>query len=163
MTLRLSPGNLLERANRLFCEFMVPGQYATVICGRADQSGRIELANAGHCLPILHDGKNVTIDNASFPLGLFCESEYTTTAFQLEKGEGLLLYSDGLIEAANADGTDYGEERLLRVLANCHKSPKEVIENCLKDLRDFQLGHPRRDDLTVLSIRRAGTTAAKAA
>jgi sigma-B regulation protein RsbU (phosphoserine phosphatase) len=155
MTLRLSPGHLLERANRLFCEFMVPGQYATVVCGRADRSGKIELANAGHCLPIVHDGKNETVKNASFPLGLFCESQYSNTTLQLEKGDGLLLYSDGLIEADNADGAEFGEERLLRLLKDCHNSPKAVIENCLKDLTDFQLGQPRRDDLTVLSIRRA--------
>src|SRR5258708_7830689 len=61
MALRLSPGQLLERANRLFCEFMLPGQYATVVCGRADHSGNIEIANAGHCHPlVLRDGQNVT-------------------------------------------------------------------------------------------------------
>ncbi|MCU1305319.1 MAG: serine phosphatase [Acidobacteriaceae bacterium] len=156
ITLRLSPGHLLEKANRLFCDFMVPGQYATVVCGSADKSGKIEIANAGHCLPIVHDGRNGTLQNSSFPLGLFCESEYSTTTLELEEGDGLLLYSDGLVEASNRADVEYGEERLLRALLNSHRqSPKAVIENCLKDLREFQSSEPLRDDLTVLSIQRA--------
>src|SRR5437879_1452094 len=78
MALRLSPGQLLERANRLFCEFMLPGQYATVVCGRADDSGKIDIANAGHWLPsVLRSGQNVTVQNCSLPSGLMCESGYT--------------------------------------------------------------------------------------
>ncbi|MCU1312068.1 MAG: serine phosphatase [Candidatus Angelobacter sp.] len=165
MALRLTPGQLLERANRLFCEFMLPGHYATVICGRADDSGKIEIANAGHCLPlVLRNGQNITIQNSTFPLGLFCESEYATTTLQLGKDEGLLLYSDGLLEANNSSGDEYGEERLQRLFMNCNgRTPKELIENCLEDLRKFQLGQARKDDLTVLSILRTAAAGAASA
>jgi sigma-B regulation protein RsbU (phosphoserine phosphatase) len=165
MALRLSPGHLLERANQLFCEFMLPGQYATVVCGRADVSGKIEIANAGHCLPlVLRNGQNITVQNSTFPLGLFCESEYTTTTLELGKDEGLLLYSDGLLEANNSSGDEYGEDRLLRLFMNCNgRTPRELIENCLEDLRKFQLGQARKDDLTVLSILRTAASGAASA
>jgi sigma-B regulation protein RsbU (phosphoserine phosphatase) len=165
MALRLPPGQLLERANRLFCEFMLPGQYATVVCGRADDSGKIEIANAGHCLPlVLRNGQNIILQNSAFPLGLFCESEYPTTTLQLGKDEGLLLYSDGLVEANNSSGDEYGEERLLSLFTNCKgRTPQELIENCLEDLRKFQLGHARKDDLTVLSILRTAVPVAASA
>ena len=165
MALRLSPGHLLERANQLFCEFMLPGQYATVVCGRADDLGKIEIANAGHCLPlVLRNGQNITVQNSTFPLGLFCESEYTTTTLQLGNDEGLLLYSDGLVEANNSSGDEYGEDRLLRLFMNCNgRTPRELIENCLEDLRKFQLGQARKDDLTVLSILRTAASGAASA
>src|SRR5439155_15071812 len=69
---------LVERAGRIFCEATMAPYFATLVCGRADASGRVELCNAGHCLPLLvHDRKASTVEiDTGLPLGMFSDGSY---------------------------------------------------------------------------------------
>jgi phosphoserine phosphatase RsbU/P len=151
----LSLNQIVSRTSRLFCESTLPSFYATLICIRAGRDGQIEICNAGH-LPVLrvnHDGVT-QIESAETPVGMFCEQNFNTRRVQLDPGDQLLLYSDGLTEAQDVEGREYGIERLTDVVRQSKSnSPATLVEACLSDWRRFRAGAPRNDDLTVMAIR----------
>jgi sigma-B regulation protein RsbU (phosphoserine phosphatase) len=147
---------LIARANRIFCETMLSGQYATLVCGRASAAGTIELANAGHWPPLLlRAGQQKPVEATGVPLGLFATAKYGVRLIELLPGESLLLYTDGLTEARNPAGLEYGTERFARFAALRHKlAPEQLLRECLADLAEFQAGARRTDDLTLMALQR---------
>src|SRR6202171_4519778 len=96
----LGVSELVERANQLFAESTMRPYYATLVCGKATTSGEVDICNAGHCLPLLlHNGTVSPIPSTGLPIGMFCEERYSSTQIKLDKGDRLLLYTDGLSEA----------------------------------------------------------------
>jgi sigma-B regulation protein RsbU (phosphoserine phosphatase) len=156
-TLGLSADQLLERANRIFCDGVLSTHYATVVCGRAHADGRIEIANAGHCLPVLlRKGEMTILDSTGFPLGMFAHGTYGKHEFQLAAGDALLLYTDGLSEACDGDGAEYGSARVAQVAAaNAARGAQELVGAFLEDLDRFRGSEPRRDDLSILALCRS--------
>lgn len=148
---------LVERASRVFCESTLPSHYATLVCGRAGESGELEVCNAGHLPPLLIAGGGVTqIEATGLPLGAFCNEEFATSRVLVEPGQALLLYTDGLSEARDASGRMYGTDRVRAlVLGQRGRGPKDLIETCLRDLASFRTGAPAGDDLTIMAIRRS--------
>lgn len=149
-------GQIVTQANRVFCESALAGLYATVICGRALPDGQVEIHNAGHS-PAIVVGKGgvLRIESTGLPLGMFCELEFAATRVQLEPGDTLFLYTDGLSEARKGDD-EYGVDRvsaLARRLSG--KPPAELIAAYLEDLENFAGNSGRTDDMTLLAIRRA--------
>ena len=154
-SLNLDVRELVERANRLFCESTLSTHYSTLAFILAHNSGEIEICNAGHCAPILIKGNQVTkIDATGVPIGLFCSSEFGVNKYKLESGDTILLYTDGLSEAVNKD-EEYGEARILK-LAESRKSvaPQKIITVFLEDLKLFLSGRLKSDDLTLMVIKR---------
>jgi sigma-B regulation protein RsbU (phosphoserine phosphatase) len=147
---------LMERANRLFCESTLPSHFATLVLGRASPSGDLEICNAGHLPPlVLRRGEVLAVEPTGLPVGIFCSTRYEVHTLRLERGDGLLLFTDGLSEARDRSGSEYGLDRLTRRLTDCRDlSPRRLIETCVADVRAFQSGTPRADDLTLLAIRR---------
>jgi phosphoserine phosphatase RsbU/P len=147
---------LIARANRIFCETMLSGQFATLVCGRASAAGTIELANAGHWPPLLlRAGQQKPVEATGVPLGLFATAKYGVRLIELLPGESLLLYTDGLTEARNPAGLEYGTERFARFAGLHHKlAPKQLLRECLADLAEFQAGARRTDDLTLMALQR---------
>lgn len=147
---------VVERANRVFCESTMANHYATLVGGRLSTTGDLELCNAGHCPPIhVHDGKGTLVDPTSVPLGLFCVKEFPQRRLQLVSGDALLLYTDGVTEAVGPNDTDYGVDRLV-ALATSHGSDSAaaLVSACLKDLDGFRGTARHMDDVTVMAIRR---------
>lgn len=150
-------GQIIAQANRVFCESALAGQYATLVCGQARPNGEVEIHNAGHW-PAIVVGKGgvLRIESTGLPLGMFCEVEFSATRVQLEPGDTLFLYTDGLSEARNASD-EYGVDRVAHLVRQqSARGPAELVGACLADLRAFESGGPRLDDLTLLAIRRAG-------
>lgn len=148
---------LVEAANRLFCESTLAGQYATLIVGRAAPDGTIEFVSAGH-LPLLHlHAAGATGHEATgVPLGMFCNSRFPVHRLSLLPGDNLLLYTDGLTESRNLAGEEYGIHRLTNLAArHCDNSPHGLISACLADLQAFSGRERPNDDLTVMVLRRA--------
>jgi len=150
-------GRMVEAANRIFLESTLAGQFATLVVGRASDDGSVELINAGH-LPVLHlqeNGANAQ-DASDVPLGMFSTAQFSPHRLHLGPGEGLLLYTDGLSEARNPNGHEYG---ILRVEEfACHSEgldARTLVKNCLEDLERFQSGGKQTDDLTLMVLRRA--------
>jgi sigma-B regulation protein RsbU (phosphoserine phosphatase) len=148
---------MLERASRVFSESTLPSHYATLACGRAHDTGAVEIANAGHLPPLLvHNGDVRNIAATGLPLGVFSNERFTVNRFQMDRGDTLFLYTDGLSEAFDGSGNEYGTERLSRILREEHLlAPEALIEACLEKVNAFRGGTPQSDDLTLMAIRRA--------
>lgn len=147
---------LLARVNRLFFEATAPNAYATLVAARLDADGGVELANAGHPAPLVSRGGRVApLEAAGLPLGLFNQAGFATHRFHLGAGETLLLYTDGLTEATDPEGEEFGRERAGRAFARAADRPlPELLATFREDLASFLLGSPRGDDLTVAALRR---------
>jgi sigma-B regulation protein RsbU (phosphoserine phosphatase) len=147
---------MVEDANRIFCQSTLAGQFATLVVGRVAHDGSVEFVNAGH-LPVLHiHGDGVTPkDSTGVPLGMFCDTRFPVHRLTLDQGDTLFLYTDGLTEARNRAGAEYGLHRI-RTLAARHTGiePAGLISECLDDLLSFREGLKQTDDLTLLAVRR---------
>jgi phosphoserine phosphatase RsbU/P len=146
---------LMKRANRVFCESTPLSHYATLFSGRAGVNGELEISNAGHNYPLLISQTGIyQVKSTGLPIGMFHDSEYETEKIQMNKGDVLLLYTDGLTESS-LDGVEYGEERLMALASKIyHLTPQEIIGECLSDLKNFLAGSLSTDDLTIMMIKR---------
>lgn len=147
---------VMERANRVFCESTMANHYATLVGARLSTTGEVEVCNAGHCPPLhLHGSQVTAIDATSVPVGLFCVKDYPPRRLQLESGDSLVLYTDGVSETVDRQGADYGADRLAGVAAaHASGSASALMAACARDLDTFRNGARRLDDATLMVIRR---------
>jgi phosphoserine phosphatase RsbU/P len=147
---------LVQRANRLFSESTSSSHFATLVCVKLHPSGEVEICNAGHCFPlVVQDGQIRSIESTGLPIGMFFNGEYETRTVHLSRGDTLFLYTDGLTESRNPSGDEYSEARLSALVAReHHQAPKELVNTTIEDLSRFRSNSPRKDDLTVMVLRR---------
>lgn len=147
---------MVPRANRIFCESTLPSSFATLVLTRLHEDGTIDVCNAGHCPPLVVRGGAVeAIPPTGTAIGMFCDGGFATVERRLEPGDLLLLYTDGVTETFDPAGAEYGVERLERLVAPLvTQAPRAVARASLRDLEAFRGAAPRRDDLTLLAIRR---------
>jgi len=145
---------LVERANRFFCESTLPTQYATLIVGKADDFGNVEICNGGHPAPFHIRAKSVhSIPSVALPVGMFCDQKFSTTRISVTPGESLVIYTDGISEAEGPDGTQYGASALEKALDNSRVlGSREVVNRCMKELSAFRSGSPRLDDQALMVL-----------
>jgi len=148
-------GKMMERASRVFCESTLPTQFATLVCGRADGNGEVEICNAGHLPPlVVRRGEVTQIDSNGLPIGVFCDEKFTANSLTLDRGDTLFLYTDGLSETLDTAGIEYGPERLVRLISAAHgEQPQAMVDACVADLSSYRGGTPRLDDVTMMAIR----------
>jgi phosphoserine phosphatase RsbU/P len=152
----LSLGDMVARANRIFCEGTTASHFATLVSGRTNALGEVELCNAGHPYP-LHVRRNGVqpISSTALPIGVFCGGEFPTSRVTVARGESLVFYTDGLTEAVNASGEQYGEERLMQLLGGyASSSPQEIVASVILDVNTFKGSNIKNDDLTILVLQR---------
>jgi sigma-B regulation protein RsbU (phosphoserine phosphatase) len=147
---------LMERASRVFCESTLPTHYATLVCGKASTTGEVEICNAGHLPPLwLRRAEVECVESTGLPIGVFCEEHFKVDRIQLEPGETLLLYTDGLTEAQDGSGAEYGRDRLADLLGRSESgSCEELISACMGELTAYRETNALADDLTIMAIRR---------
>jgi len=147
---------LTERASRLFGEGMLPGQYATLICGHASKDGEVTVCNAGHPAALLCRSEGIEpITATGLPLGMFPGQRFSVETAKLESGDTLLLYTDGVPDALNSRQEEYGMSRLMDVAtASRSLGPDKLLAHCLSDLAIFRQGAARFDDIAMMGIRR---------
>jgi len=153
------PVEALERTNRILVGERRTGLFVTVLCGVLDlQSGELVLANAGHEQPILlaADGSGPIGVGESGPLvGAFGRLDLRPTTVSLALGDRLLLYTDGVTDAASAAGERFGDERLLDVLANAGPGSAEALVRLVADeIAAFSGGAEPADDVAMLVVER---------
>jgi phosphoserine phosphatase RsbU/P len=146
-----TPSEVLTKLNRLLVDDFPLGRFVTLVYGVLDPSKRtLTFANAGHLRPLLvdHDGGRYLDTDRGLPLGI-ASGEYSETTVSLADGSRLVFYSDGLTEAENGAGEEYGTKRLLN-----HVSRPEACAECiLEDVRRFTNGAGLQDDATVIFLR----------
>jgi sigma-B regulation protein RsbU (phosphoserine phosphatase) len=151
----LSLSELVEKANRLFCESTMNTNYATIVFGKASPTGEVEICNAGHNPPfLLSDGSLLPINATGIPIGLFNEMNYTVDNFLMKNGDSLFLYTDGLTEATS-DEIEYGEERVRELLLRNGNLPANLmIESFIKDNKNYIGNSLPADDLTLMVVKK---------
>jgi len=157
--LGLEVEQLLSHANRLFCETKLPMQYATVIFGRASATGRLQVVNAGHLPALLVRGAEVKLlESNCIPLGMFTDQQFKATTHTLTLGDKLVLFTDGVSEAQDRNGTEYGVSTLQALIQDCIGQCPEDLVKCLQErLEAYRGGTERVDDETVLALQYIGT------
>ncbi|MBM3779282.1 MAG: PDZ domain-containing protein [Acidimicrobiia bacterium] len=149
-------GRLLTSVNRLFYENTAENQYATlVIAEYADDTRRLRFANCGHFPPLLvrADGTLEPLMPTAMVLGLFQEWDAGIEEVQLQPGDTLVLYTDGVLEAVNERHEEFGPERLAdTVRTNRHLEPAALVAAVHAAVQAFSDGE-QVDDLTVVAAR----------
>jgi len=154
ISVNLSLQCMVEQASRVFSNSTLPSQYATLVCGRALPSGKVELCNAGHPSPLLvHRDKVWALEGSNLPIGLVAPADFSTTELSFELGQSMVIFSDGVSEAIDASGAEYGLDRLRSLIAAQHCDG--LLEACRDDLNAFRNGAPKIDDVTLLVLGRA--------
>ncbi|MGD9589051.1 MAG: SpoIIE family protein phosphatase [Pyrinomonadaceae bacterium] len=144
--------DLMARANHLLCESSLANQYATLVLGKANRAGEVEITNAGHLAPVLiKNGMIGELNHSGLPLGMFCSTEFEVNKVNLDAGDSLVLFTDGVTETVNAEGVEYGSCGLFDALGSDHETTGR-IRHCLSHIDGFRGTAPRHDDLTILSL-----------
>jgi len=146
---------ILQKANRLFCESTLSTNYATIVVGRVVPDGTVEICVAGHNPPLIVKGGKVTpIGATGIPVGMFCNAEYDVERFKLNKNDFLFLYTDGLSEAS-VNETEYGTVKIKEHLAKLNGlRAKEIVADALVKQQTFLGSTKLEDDITVAAIRK---------
>ena len=153
LRLGISPAEALNRANDEMCESNPEGLFATVFAAELDlNTGVLTYANAGHNPPVLLKEKPEFLKTEiGIALGVFEDAGIVSESATLKKGEGILLYTDGVTEAVDKSESFYGTERLLNACADCADS-EAVVSKVSGSVLDFYDGAPQFDDLTMISL-----------
>lgn len=148
---------LLAGANRMFCDSTVPNRYATLYCAALARDGAVDFSGAGHPPALLRGRGGVhRLDGEGLPIGMFHSAPYAAHSVRAERGDALVLYSDGVLEARNADGIEYGAARLEAALGGAPADGAATVANALlADLDRFRGATPMADDVTVLVLVRS--------
>lgn len=153
----ISLSELGAKLNRIFCRDCVPGRFATMVyIELAERTGRVRVLNAGHPTPIaVRPDALADLPPAALPIGILADTTFPEQSLELEHGDFLLLYSDGLTEARNREGVFFGEERLRALLARIRSMPIEVAGSQIVDAVEQFVGDARMsDDLSMVLLRR---------
>jgi sigma-B regulation protein RsbU (phosphoserine phosphatase) len=153
------PVAALERTNKILVEERPTGLFVTVLAGVLDlDTGRFTFANAGHEPPLVArpDGTPVQAFEAAGPLvGAFRELGLAETTIDLEPGDRLVLYTDGITDAVTADRERYGEDRFRRSVAAASRGTAgETARALIDDVLEHQAAADPADDLALLIFRR---------
>jgi predicted ester cyclase len=154
-----SPGEVLARINEAVLTRIPPNMFVTCFYAILEpKSGTLRYANAGHDLPYLwHGGDAEELRARGMPLGLMPGMGYEEKEIQLDAGEGVLFYSDGLVEAHDPEGEMFGFPRL-RALVAKHAEERALGDFLLEELYSFVgEGWEQEDDITLLTLRRSLT------
>jgi sigma-B regulation protein RsbU (phosphoserine phosphatase) len=150
-----SPAQLMALANEGLLRRSIQSRFATVVYGALAHDGQLTYCNAGHNPPVLMGRGGIRrLETGGLILGLFPQATYDQETLALEPGDMLVVFSDGVTEALDAAGEEFGEERLLACLeANRQKRPPEVLDRLLSTVREFTAGAAQHDDVTALVLR----------
>ncbi len=156
MALCADPVSVFNHINKFLCAHGGVGRYATMFFALLDRDGRLEYIKAGHPSPLLLRRGQVSelYSEGSFPVGLLENAEFTSASLQLEPGDTLVLFSDGITEAENPEEELYGVSRLRETLAGQQKAPLETLKQTVLDsVEEFARGASQSDDMTLLIAR----------
>ena len=138
---------MMVAVNRFLCEKVAGQKYATLVIARLLGSGQLELINCGHVPPLLvaSDGKVTKLEEGNLPVGLVPGADYQGMVLQLKPDDRLLLVTDGVTEAENAEGEFFGTDRLEK----CCQDGLVAIEQAVTEFRGDT---PLTDDFTITEM-----------
>jgi serine phosphatase RsbU (regulator of sigma subunit)/predicted enzyme related to lactoylglutathione lyase len=146
----------LASVNRLLYDNSPEAGYATLVFAEyQDRTGRLRYVNCGHLPPLLlrKDGTLERLEDGSTILGMFREWECASAETQLTPGDTLLLFTDGITEATNKDGGEFGEEGLIEVVRAENHLPIERLQSRILEAVTTFSEHEQDDDMTLVVAR----------
>ena len=150
-----SPSWLCSRVNSVLCNNIASGKFITLFYGVLDAERQtLQYTNAGHLRPVLISaaGTASQLENGGALLGVFPAWKYDDTVVQLRPGDRLLLFTDGITEAANLEDEEFGDERLIRTAAGLADRSTADLKDCLlKEVKAF-CDSRLQDDVTLIVI-----------
>lgn len=159
MTLGVDPVKVFNHLNRFLCDRAAVGRYATMFFGLLEPNGALEFVRAGHPTPLLLRQGTVSelYSTGSFPIGLVDTALFTSTRIQLEPGDTLLLYTDGVTEAEDRGRNLFEDGRLKEALGKHGGATLKALQDgILSDVEEFTQGASQSDDVTLLVVRYRG-------
>jgi serine phosphatase RsbU (regulator of sigma subunit)/putative methionine-R-sulfoxide reductase with GAF domain/anti-sigma regulatory factor (Ser/Thr protein kinase) len=158
-----SPADVLRRVNDLLYPDAQQGMFVTGVYGVLNSlTGDFTYANAGHNPPLwlkCNERQIERLTRTGMALGVVLGTPMEQRTIRLNAGDILTLYTDGVTEAFNSANEAYGEERLNAVVLTCGESAVSALDAIEESVNAFVAGEPAADDMTLLAIKRLGTTA----
>ncbi len=153
-----SLGELVTRLNRYACAHSLDGRrFTTAVLSEYDPAlRRLTYVNAGHNAPVLRrvNGDLQQLDVGGLPLGIEAAATHQTDAIELHPGEALIFFTDGVVEAFNEDGQEFGNERWLGAIrALPDWGAQETLQFLMKRVDEFVGSTRQSDDITCLVFR----------
>ncbi|MEW5982223.1 MAG: SpoIIE family protein phosphatase [Acidobacteriota bacterium] len=154
-TAAAGPADTLAQINRGLLRRAVESRFVTMVYGTVRPDGTFAYCNAGHNPPFLVRKNSVErLGIGGLILGLFEHAAYDQGTLTLEPGDTIVVFSDGVSEAENVAGEDYGEDRLTACLETSRgASPADMRDRLMASVREFTSGAPQGDDMTVVIVR----------
>lgn len=146
-----------KKINRIFCRDSLPKLFASLVYIELDiTSGKIKVLNAGHLPPLMIRNDVIEkLKTTSPALGLISDAVFKEQTTDINYGEYLIIYSDGLTEARNEEGNFFGEKKLVDILSeNSNISSENLGQKMLTEIDDFIGRAKTYDDLTIAIIKR---------
>jgi sigma-B regulation protein RsbU (phosphoserine phosphatase) len=153
---RLTPRELCHRLNRILCDLTPVGKFISFFYAVLDSvDNRLTYCNAGHNPPLLirEDGPSTELKAAGAVLGQFPQWSYEQSEVQMRRGDRLLLFTDGLVEACNADGECFGEHNLIRIVRETPSSSAEDLLGLLIRTASQHSGERFQDDVSLIVLK----------
>jgi serine phosphatase RsbU (regulator of sigma subunit)/pSer/pThr/pTyr-binding forkhead associated (FHA) protein len=152
------PADALTRINRALLRRAVDARFATMFYGVMDDRGGLKCSNGGQEPPVLvRSGRVETLDEGGPVLGLLPTAAYRFETTSLETGDLIVICSDGVTEAQNPSGEEFGRDRLVATMAAEHGQPPDaVLERLVGQVRDFAGNAAQTDDITAMVVRYKG-------
>jgi sigma-B regulation protein RsbU (phosphoserine phosphatase) len=153
-----TPAELIARVNRGLIRRSMRSRFVTVLYAVLSRDGRLTYCNAGHNPPILVGRRGTRrLDTGGLILGPFPDATFEEETLQLDPGDVLVVFSDGVSEAMSASGEEFGEDRLLACV-NAHRNlpPQGLLDRLFSTVREFTVGAEQSDDVTALVLRYGG-------
>jgi phosphoserine phosphatase RsbU/P len=151
---------LIKRISQSIYKSTLSNKFITFFLTSFDSAtGRITTVNAGHNYPLLisADGSLNKLKKGGLVLGMLPDSDYEQESTELQPGDLLVMFTDGVTEAMDPEDEEYGDERLERLLLdNRHRSAAEIFDTLMEDLRRHTAGAPQHDDITLIVCKYSG-------
>ena len=160
---KYEPGEVLKEVNDLLCEGNEAMMFVTLLYAVYDRTtGKLTYANGGHCTPYVRRSDGSVIDlplTGGMALGILDGQDYYQDSFDLLPGDTVFFYSDGVSEAMNREGEEFGLERMAEVLSEVPTDdPRAVNDAVFEAVRAFAGDTPQSDDITCLTLCRRERT-----
>ena len=157
-TYQTGAASLITRLNHGLFRRAIEARFLTTFYGMLSRDGKLTYCNAGHNAPLLVSDTSIRrLETGGVVLGLFENASFEEETVALKPGDLIVLFSDGVTEALNPEGEEFTDDRLL-ACAEAHrgKSPQDVLDALLADVRAFCADEPQTDDVTVVMVRYNG-------
>jgi sigma-B regulation protein RsbU (phosphoserine phosphatase) len=150
-----APASVCASVNRLLCRNMASGRFATFCYARIEpHAKRLVYSNAGHNPPLVvrADGTTTTLSEGGMVLGVFPDNAYEQGDVPIARGDRVVFYTDGITEARNPAGDEFGEERLTTAALESRNLPVEAMKDALLTAVNTFTGGSFEDDATLIVV-----------